>query len=69
MSKANNLKENYQKINNLYQKLKGVDSNNIDEIIENLPNFIQEFKDSEDAFKTVMNELEEMQKIINEKVN
>lgn len=69
MSKANNLKENYQKINNLYQKLKGVDSNNIDEVIENLPNFIQEFKDSEDAFKTVMNELEEMQKIINEKVN
>lgn len=69
MAKKSNLKENYEKIKNLNIKLDKIDASNIEEVIENLPDLINEFKETDKVFDEIMKELDAMQEIINQQVN
>lgn len=68
MAKKSNLKENYQKIKDLNAKLDKIDASNIEEVIESLPDLINEFKETNKGFDEIMKELDSMQEIINQQV-
>jgi ABC-type transporter Mla subunit MlaD len=60
--------EDYDKLNSLSAKLQSVNANDVSQIVQNLPEYINEFKDADKAYKSMMEELENMQKLVNENV-
>lgn len=67
--KAKEFEENYKELNDFAIELQRMNVNDVSEIVQNLPKYIDKFKSVDEKVGSMLTELDKMQELINEKVN
>lgn len=67
--KAKEFEEKYKKLNDFSIELQNMNVNDVSQIVQNLPEYIGRFEEIDNDVKSMLEELDKMQSLINEKIN
>jgi alpha-acetolactate decarboxylase len=60
---------NFKRLNDLSLKLQNTNVQDVSQIVQNLPSYIEEFKEADVGVNSMLKELEAMEALIQEKIN
>lgn len=66
---AKEFEENYKRLNDLSLKLQNTNVQDVSQIVQNLPSYIEEFKEADVGVNSMLQELDAMEALIQEKIN